>query len=631
MTTPSSRREAMEKARQSRRPSRLGAPAGSAPGPDHARDPGAGFAALLGSVWRTAEQAAQLHRTVDTVLTLDGRVPADVSLRALATPAACAVEALWGASWRGSHRCRPTQYDGTNAFVGEIGLGTDGRLRVRTPSDPPLDRTSLAGRPARVPWPASVLARYADSLAHARARNAAAVEDCRAWLGRHTEDERTEMLDALQTATLHTAPFVLYQEGRAYTNFRDRNTIVGKTLWPGHPDCTLSNLKGLPLRLWSDEDAVMVVCLTLLLRSGSAGRIEEANGTELNPDTVGHLLERVRQAYHTVDAGESIPRVAYSGVEALDDLARGLAAKRAEVAKVRQLYREIHGVLLHKVERVAAGTSPGAWEREAELVDRLCDRLPIAGRSLEELGTALRTTPGWLTDPAGEFGTGLESLVYESVTAAMEVFAADFAMSRGMRDLSGFIDALRRDDLSRIVAWELPDYFCCVVPSPDADRHYPGGTPQVADVAWAISSRMQYNSWHFVPGNLPPAAGELRHDYFIPPTMPDLAYHSDQHHHGHVTARVRYTVRSPQPVEILGRTFKGFIDLRLLRCDGEPFTEADLLAAHRLSRFVARATGLVADLAATGTRFRVTAFDSQWHWSTILAAASAATSGGTRR
>src|SRR5688572_20418850 len=83
-----SRREAMAKARQSRRPSRLGTPAGAAPGPDHERDRSAGFVALLRETWARAERITHPHDAVDTVLTLAGAVPADVSLRGLPSPAA---------------------------------------------------------------------------------------------------------------------------------------------------------------------------------------------------------------------------------------------------------------------------------------------------------------------------------------------------------------------------------------------------------------------------------------------------------------------------------------------------------------------------------------------------------------
>jgi len=128
---------------------------------------------------------------------------------------------------------------------------------------------------------------------------------------------------------------------------------------------------------------------------------------------------------------------------------------------------------------------------------------------------------------------------------------------------------------------------------------------------------MQYNSWHFIAGNLPKVPEVVARDYFVPPAIPDLAYYSDQHHHGHVAARVRWSIRSPQSVDVLGRTFAGFVDLRLLRCEGLRFDEQDLLAAHRGSAFIAKATSAAAALVAGGADIEVTSFDSHWHWAEI--------------
>ncbi|MGW2126913.1 hypothetical protein ACWCW0_36730, partial [Streptomyces sp. NPDC001758] len=78
-----SRRAAHARKRISRRPSRLGTPAGSTAKPDRVADPDAGFPGLLGRVWRRASQAGDLRTALDVLLTLDGHVPADIQLRAL--------------------------------------------------------------------------------------------------------------------------------------------------------------------------------------------------------------------------------------------------------------------------------------------------------------------------------------------------------------------------------------------------------------------------------------------------------------------------------------------------------------------------------------------------------------------
>ncbi|MER5950808.1 hypothetical protein ABT127_32705 [Streptomyces sp. NPDC001904] len=619
-----SRKAALAKARQSRRPSRLGRPAGAAGGPDHRAGQDAGFPALLANVWQRAAAAPDAAAAVDVLLTLDGHVPADIQLRALDLAAEAVLKVVTGRSWRTdgppAAAVRPGGGPpGEPAFVGEIGLDTDGRIVVRGPSRAPLSHdTELVGGVLRIAWSAADLAAYERELAAAGERARASLEDCRQWLADAGDEGRERMLAELTEAALRTAPFVLYAGQRKYTNFRGPNNLTGKTLHPGHPDCALSSLKGVPLALWSDGDVLLVVCLTLLVRSAGYARIEEANGTQLTPDHVALLLERTRAAYNAArDDLPPVPAAAAPTVRALDTLAGQLAARRRDVGAARQLYREIHGPLMHKIERIAGPVKDEARALEGELCARLGSRLPLAGETFAALGEQVRAAPGWLAAPHADFSTGLESLVHESVRAAVEVFDADFAMSRGMRSLPALIAALRAEDYAEIAGWEIPHFFCCVVPSPDAVRLFGGSAQRLADTAWAISSRMQYNSWHFLAGNLPKVPQVVARDHFVPPAIPDLAYYSDQHHNGHVAARVRFTVRSPQPVAVLGRDLGGFMDLRLLRCEGLPFDEQDLLAAHRASAFVARATSAAASLVAAGAGLEVTAFDSQWHWNTI--------------
>jgi hypothetical protein len=622
-------RAARAKARQSRRPSRLGTAAGAAPGPDQVLAPDAGFLDLLESAWRRAVAAPDLDSSVTTLLTLDGHVPAEVQLRAIRTADECALAVLCGMTWRdggqllpNDHPDAPAEDDRADpAFMGELALTTSGRVVVRVPSQGPLNKESdLVDGVLWVPWSARDLARYQELLGRAQQRRAEAVADCRQWLTDAGPAGRRELLETLKEAALRTAPFILYQEGKQYTNFRDRNTITGKTLWPGHPDCALSSLQGVPLDLWSDSDVMVVVCLTLLARSAGFGRIEEANGTQLSIDHVAYLLERTRRGYNTVPVEPFLPPAASTRVADLNDLSVALRERRQRFGGDVQLYREIHGALMHKVEKVADARGAGRWQ-ERMLCERLCDRLPLTGDTLVELGASIAAQPQWLAQPHGDFGTGLESLVYETVCGSLEAFHADFAMSRGARSLPDLVRALREEDWAEITGWDIAEYFCCVVPSPGASRYFGDSPARLADMSWAISSRMQYNSWHFIAGNLPRVPVVTARDHFVPPTIPDLAFYSDQHHRGHVAAHVRFSIRSPQPVQVLDRKFTGFVDLRLLRCDGRPFDELDLLTAHRGSAFIARATSLAAGLVAAGADIEVTSFDPDWHWATVTGTA----------
>ncbi|MFD9795664.1 hypothetical protein ACFWXK_32465 [Streptomyces sp. NPDC059070] len=621
-----SRRAINAKKRQSRRPSRIGAVAGATPKPDRVKDEDAGFPTLLKRAWERAVDAPDLRGAVETLLTLDGHVPADVQLRALRTADEAALKVLCGISWREQDLPAPARDERARpAFLGELGLTTTGRIVVRVPSQGPLaDEETLVDGVIDVPWSAQDLLDYESEVDRAATRYADQVVDCRQWLAALGTQARDELLETVRESALRTAPFVLHQEGKLYTNFREGNNLIGKTLWAGHPGETFSSLLGVPMEDWSDHDAMLVVCLTLLVRSAGAGRIEEANGTQLTLDHLAYMLERTRLNYNAVPGGEPVPAAPAHRVEALNALAVALRERRmGHVLPNAQLYREIHGALMHKIERLAGPYGEASQRREAELAARLSDRLPVSGATFAELGESLTAAPEWLARPYGEFGTGLEALVYETVAGAAEVFEADFAMSRGMRSIPELMRALREQAYTEITKWDITDFFCCVVPAPAAKRYFEDSVLQLADTAWAMSSRMQYNSWHFIAGNLPKVPAVVERDHFIPPTIPDVAFYSDQHHHGHVAAKVRFSIRSPQSVEVMGQKFNGFMDLRLLRCEGAPFDESDLLAAHRTSGFIAGAMSAAAALVAGGEDIEVTAFDSEWHLKSVQAAAAA--------
>ncbi|WP_040785656.1 hypothetical protein [Nocardia pneumoniae] len=620
-----SRRAELARARQSRRPSRLDRQAGATTTPDRVLDPAAGFPGLLARVWKEAASAADVETAVTILLTLAGHVPADVQLRALRPTERSALAVLRGLSRKTDEtHGTPTTFEITAdpAFVGELGLTVTGRLAVGVPGACPLaEQNDLVGGVLRIPWTATEVAAYQELLRSGTAEYLTSIIDCRTWLETIGRQGRNDILDEVTDAARRTAPFVLYQDAKLYTNFRERNNLTGKTLFPGHPDCVLSALRDAPLAEWSANDALLVVCLNLLIRSGSYARIEEANGTQLTLQHVSELLDRTRRTYNSASPGDPIPAAEDNRVATLQALADRLRARRGELAGSVQLYREIYGPLMHKIERIAGPVDTPAREREADLCTRLRERLPLSGTTVEDLSAHLHDNPSWLIEPHEEFGTGLEALIYETVVAARDCFDADFAMSRGLRSLSRLISALRAEDWATIVGWELPEYFCCVVPDPHARRFFGDTAARLADIAWSMSARMQYNSWHFLAGNLPKVPVVINRDYFVPPTIPDIAYFSDQHHHGHVAARVRFSIRSPQPVNIDGKRFGGFIDLRLLRCESNPFTEQDLLAAHRTSSFIAAATSEAARLAVDHD-VTVTAFDPSWHWATITAAAA---------
>src|SRR5258708_19538858 len=101
---------------------------------------------------------------------------------------------------------------------------------------------------------------------------------------------------------------------------------------------------------------------------------------------------------------------------------------------------------------------------------------------------------------------------------------------------------------------------------PDAGR--------LAKVLTGCSVRMQFNSWHYMPGHF--VQEPAPHHYYFPPRMADTAIWSDQHHAGHVMAAVRHSIRSPPPLKYPNPPSFGLFDLPLFLSTAVPFTPPHL-------------------------------------------------------
>lgn len=601
MAEPSTRRIAMEKARQSRRPSRHGRQAGTS-SPNRILD-NAGMPDLLKNVLARARRVQDLDQTLEVLLSLDGHVPVDVSLRALTGTELAGLTARFK---------RPGRAGGRSVFTGALGLARTGKVVIGVPGQcQPNNQWELVGVAAQVPWTRKDVQAFELALETEHSKHRFEVAACREWLGEKKNVELVEILTKLRSALLHTAPFLLYRGTRIYTNFREENNLTGKSLLPDHPRCVLYGLEGIPLKEWSDDQAVLVTCLFLLSGSGGNHRIEECNGMQFGLRRVAELFNEKYRLYLETGPGRFAGVPLESRPADLQVFADQLREARSELSKTHLLYRRISGPVLNKRECIVK-LSTGVTYRESAVLAWLRDNLPVQAKSYDEMVAELRRDSAWLNSPHGDFETGLEDLIYQVVVACTQCFPAHFALSRGFRSLPMLVEAMRRLEWARICSWELPEFFCCVVPSPSALNFFDGSWEMLVDAAWAMSARMQFNSWHFLAGNLPAISTRAR-DYFTPPEMPDISNFSDQHHRGHVYNRVRFTIRSPQPVKVDGQQFNGLVDIRLVRCDGDSFEEQDMLDAHRISRLLAAATESVAERVVQGESVELRAFDHVWH------------------
>lgn len=613
----SARRQAMEEARRSKRPSRANQRAGTAPQPDYVLSD-AGFTELLRQTLATARASTDLATRITTLATLSGRLPEQDAWRVLTREEQLAVRVLTRAD-----RVPVPERIGTEpapvVFTSALGLSPHGKLVVTVPGERVLpSEVAATGVADRVAWSPEDLACYQQSLPVVRREHQREVAECRALLDSLGEEGRAGAVDALRQAIFLVPPVLFYHRNNVYSNLRaEPGNLTGKTLLPSNPDCFFHHLDKLPFDLWTDDEAVFVACLWLLYLSGGPNRLESFNGYQV---TLRNVSDNLRGQCAVYD--EPVPPLPESAerlsAEALRALAERLATVRADLVARRRLYYEINATTRRKAERLFSADSASDLA-ERRVSERLAELFPAAEGGFSALLAALRDDPELLATPTAGLPSGFEAIIHRSVVTAGDLLSADMALSRGIRSLPRLVDALAEQNWKEIVSWELPEFYCCVVPSPDAVRLYDGDYARLADSAWAVAARMQYNTWHVMPGNLPNNPVVQARDFLAPHVLPDLATHSDLHHRGHVANHIRYSARSPETVVVGGAPFKSLTDLRVLRCEGPPFTERELYAVTRIARFLAQVSELVAELAATGVaRNEVRSFDHKWYVRTII-------------
>jgi hypothetical protein len=176
------------------------------------------------------------------------------------------------------------------------------------------------------------------------------------------------------------------------------------------------------------------------------------------------------------------------------------------------------------------------------------------------------------------FTSCLEMVLHELVQVATEATKSDVGMSRGPRRIGELIQAVC-SHTTNPADWTTNAFYCCVTPSQAFTELFTDVPEELPQAIRAMSARMRYNGWHYLPHTIGMHEGSGDRDWFFAPAMADVTDWSDQHHTGHVASAVRHAIRVPFGVAIAGADRPGMHDFRLMRAAGEPFTLSDLRAA----------------------------------------------------
>jgi hypothetical protein len=314
--------------------------------------------------------------------------------------------------------------------------------------------------------------------------------------------------------------------------------------------------------------------------------MEDFNGLQLRPDRLAAFVRERLQDYGGDAPGT--PGAPPTGAE-LHTLASACAAARGRaVAAGGVFYRRVHGMTLSKREHLdnrplaIADVPPAVRD---ELAERLGGR---TFRDFGELSAAAAAAMPELVQPLdGAFTTGFQRALHETLRAATEASASDVGMSRGPRRTLELIRALKTGSQDPF-QWTTKDFYCCVTPSAAFTRRFTEAPAELPQALRSYSSRMRYNSWHYLPATLGMAESGQRDDWFFAPVMADITDWSDQHHTGHVVNGVRHAIRAPFTTTIVGADRSGVYDFRLLRTSGNPYGMDDLRSAIAVAELLRR-------------------------------------------
>lgn len=559
--------------------------------------PSTGFATLLEEIKTKIPRTDRLARIVSSVLTLGRRQPHTLSLRSLTARQLALLELMGDTipEWT------PPSLDCQGA-IWHIGVWNYGRIFLADMLPEGHDYSVFA-------WlivPNEISIEIEARTQRANAEAAGYEQDLEAFFAGVTEAQKREMVESVRDGIDHTDPVLIYVDESTFTNFGPYNNLLRK------PGALLERLADTPLADWRPDEKRFVGCFYLIRQAGMRG--EEFNGLQLTPRTLHHHFDGRFQHYC-----ELLGVREQGWPETLAGKAKRLAAMRTEVSRDYILCRWVNGLNFCKAERHIPRTAVRQSIEELpadirEYIEKTYGQQVSSFKSFEELFFACVECASEISPEAENGSTrlmnGVERLLERIVISAIEATSSDIGMTRGIRDIRRWQQKLDEQSYVEIGEWPTTDYFCGVFPSAEMKKRLPDPS-RLAKVLTACSVRMQYNSWHYMPGHF---AKELApHHFYFPPRMPDTAIWSDQHHAGHVMAAVRFSIRSPAPLKYRDRTYFGMVDLRLFRRTGVRYTRRELCQAMKYTEYLRCVYQAITDMSASGKRhIAIRAFDKAW-------------------
>jgi hypothetical protein len=562
--------------------------------------PAVGFANLLEEMVRAICKTDTLAQVVRNVLTLKKRQPCSIAVRALTARQSALLDLMGEVipQWT------PAPVSDTQGTIWHIGVWNYGRILLTDTVPESHEYTAFA-------WlvvPDEISFQIEARVREAEAENAKYEQELEVFLAGVTEAQKREIVESVRDGIDHMDPVLIYADDNTFTNFGPYNNLLRK------PGALLDRLADTPIADWLSDEKRFVGCFSWIRQAGMRG--EEFNGLQLTPRTVHEHFDSCFQRYSQILGAQVLGAQTGEWPESLAGKAKRLLGMRQEISRDYVTCRWVNGLTFYKAERFVRRSvlTQSLNDLPLDLVEYIENTYGLRMRSFSSLDELFRAcveaADGVEPDVEKPLMDGTERLLERITMSAIEAIHSDIGMTRGIRDVRRWQQKLDEQQFVEIGEWPTTDYFCGVFPSAGMRRKMPD-PGRLAKVLTACSVRMQYNSWHYIPGHF---SKELApHHYYFPPRMADTAIWSDQHHAGHVMAAVRFSIRSPAPLKYRDRTYFGMVDLRLFRASGAHFTRRDLCAAMKYTEYLRAVYQAITDMAASGERqIVIRAFDKAW-------------------
>lgn len=564
-----------------------------------------GFQRLLDDLQCHIQPDSSLSASLTAILTLGGRQLLSFGLQSLSAEHTALFELVPDAKLQTRAGGGSESPDTT---IWQLGIWNYGRLQLAQES-PDDAECRMLGQFAISPQRAEAVAVRTEALQRAASR-------CDAQMASFYDaldgDALKKVLVEVHEAVDHTDPVLLYINDTTISNFGKFNNLQERN-GANLPHCFFRRVAQLPCAAaWTHDERIFVFCFHWLIAAACRG--EEFNGRQLNPATLDAYFDTQLQHYRAA----ALPLFEREPLS-IAEKAVLLAECKRYGAKEMLTYRSINGLNFCKEECVRARSEVpvGLATLTSRLGDYLTQTYGVVPGRHDSLGGLFTECIERMADAEWDCGeadlNGIERLLKMITEDAIEATRSDVGMTRGFRALARWQDAFRNERYDEICGWPAADYYCGVFPSQALFSRLQDMPEHLVKILTACSVRMQFNSWHYMPGHCPRDAVPGSRHFYYPPRLPDVAVWSDQHHAGHVLAEVRFSIRSPAPLELDGKVYPGMVDLRLFRQRGDAFDASELSKALAFTEQVRALNQALSDhVARGGSSVRIGAFDKEW-------------------